>query len=316
MRRDPVDFLLIGAHKSATTTLYQQLRAHPEIYMPSVKEIGFFAVNELYERGMPFYCEQWFQDAGTRPCRGEASVGYMQAECAAARIARHLPQVKLVAVLRNPIERAYSHYRMDCRREGETRTFEQCVEAAVAGAKAGGKTSQRSIANLLRYGEYGRILAEFRRYFAVEQFHLIFLEKYERNPADTLLALQAWLGVQPTTDYLDLSRRFHQGGRARWPRLTSLAKRAKRLLFRPSPLGRVVSRIVPLRLQQAYRTFEFWLVTEALIQRESVPGPTPEIRLLLRDHFAPDVQRLAAEFGLEIPWDEFRVAQRASAVAA
>lgn len=119
-------FLIIGAAKSGTTSLYHYLRQHPDVFMPEVKEPRFFAYvddpppmtgpgdAESNEGSGAVYTlddyEALFAGAGNATAVGEASVNYLYSETAPRRIHEHLPDVDLIAVLRNPIERAYSHY--------------------------------------------------------------------------------------------------------------------------------------------------------------------------------------------------------------
>jgi hypothetical protein len=103
-------FLLIGAMKSGTTTLYWYLREHPDVFMTSPKEPNFF--NDHWHRGVGWY-ERLFAGAGAARARGEASVRYtsypQDPECP-SRIASVIPDVRLLYVVRNPIARMRSHY--------------------------------------------------------------------------------------------------------------------------------------------------------------------------------------------------------------
>lgn len=106
------DFLIIGAAKSGTTTLYEYLCRHPQVFMSTPKEPEFFARDENYARGIEWY-SSLFDNAKPDQICGEASTIYTrspQFPHAAARIAQHLPQAKLIYVMRHPVDRAYSHY--------------------------------------------------------------------------------------------------------------------------------------------------------------------------------------------------------------
>lgn len=105
-------FLIIGAAKSGTTTLYEYLCRHPQVFMSTPKEPEFFARDENYARGIEWY-SSLFDDAQPHQICGEASTIYTrspQFPHTAARIAQHLPQAKLIYVMRHPVDRAYSHY--------------------------------------------------------------------------------------------------------------------------------------------------------------------------------------------------------------
>jgi hypothetical protein len=118
------NFLIIGAPKAGTTSLYYYLRQHPQIFMSSIKEPNFFATDGL-ERQLkdPFdrvwidqsitelekYCSL-FSNVNDEKAIGEASTSYLGSRHAAHRIHYHVPDVRLVAVLRQPVERAYSHF--------------------------------------------------------------------------------------------------------------------------------------------------------------------------------------------------------------
>lgn len=106
------DFVVIGAAKAGTTSLYALLDRHPDIFMPAVKEPEFFARDELYAQGIATYAEAF---AAARPDQrvGEASTLYSLSPFfpdTPARIAAHLPEVRLIYVLRDPVARAYSYY--------------------------------------------------------------------------------------------------------------------------------------------------------------------------------------------------------------
>jgi hypothetical protein len=159
------DFLIIGALKAGTTSLYQYLHQHPHVNPAFKKEIKFY--NCLYHRGY-FWYRSFFplrfkmQSNETRFITGEASPNYLFHPKAPQRVAERLPDVKLIVLLRNPIDRAYSHYQMNVRSGWEELTFEEAIE----------KEPQRLA------GEMERILADdrypletYRRYSYISKGH-------------------------------------------------------------------------------------------------------------------------------------------------
>lgn len=121
-----VDFIVIGAQKAGTTSLFHYLRAHPRIHIPLVKEIGFFSSERKFRKGVAWYLKQ-FADVHPQQIVGDVSPQYMAHPAAPARIHGLFPDTRLIAILRNPVDRAHSGYRMAVRRGGEKRTVEQAL---------------------------------------------------------------------------------------------------------------------------------------------------------------------------------------------
>lgn len=129
------DFILIGAQKSGTTALYDYLSQHPALLPALKKETHFFDVH--HRRGLNWYrayfplqrdLDRASQTHGTRAITGEATPYYLFHPHARQRIHAVLPDVKLIALLRNPVDRAYSQYQHQVRRGREPLTFEQAIE--------------------------------------------------------------------------------------------------------------------------------------------------------------------------------------------
>jgi hypothetical protein len=123
------DFIIGGAPRSGTTWLYELLDRHPDVHMaqPVKPEPKFFLVDHLYEKGLRFYAETWFAGAGDARLVGEKSTDYLESATAAQRIARDLPQVRLIFILREPAERAYSNYLWTRMNGLETEDFETAL---------------------------------------------------------------------------------------------------------------------------------------------------------------------------------------------
>ena len=119
------DFLIVGAQKAGTTALYSYLRRHPAITGPAWKEVSFF--DRHYARGAAWY-------RGNFPLRrdgrvvGEASPSYLFHPLGPERVAALLPDVRAIALLRNPADRAYSHYQHEVALGREPLTFEEALE--------------------------------------------------------------------------------------------------------------------------------------------------------------------------------------------
>ena len=119
------DFIIIGAAKSGTTTLYQYLCRHPQIYMSTPKEPDFFSLDMNYHKGIEWY-ESLFDGAKPEQICGEASTTYSrwhQHPKAAERISQYLPKVKLIYIMRHPVDRAYSFYAYRFKRSQHNRQF-------------------------------------------------------------------------------------------------------------------------------------------------------------------------------------------------
>jgi len=129
------DFIIIGAQKCGTTSLYRYLMQHPCVVPPFRKEVHFFSIH--FGRGLTWYQSHFpsfLYKAYTRQTRGrnlvigEASPYYIFHPVAPKRISETIPQVELIAMLRNPVDRAYSHYHHEVRKGRETLPFEAAIE--------------------------------------------------------------------------------------------------------------------------------------------------------------------------------------------
>ena len=142
MPRMSPKLIIIGAQKAGTTTLFDLLSQHPKVIPPAVKEIDFFSSDERYGAGLTAYWKSFPRRpvAMGRHITLEASPSYLMSPVAAQRIARHLPKALCLAVLRDPVSRAYSAWNMYHQFKGgkhhrfhDPRTFEQAVADELEG---------------------------------------------------------------------------------------------------------------------------------------------------------------------------------------
>lgn len=212
LRLEP-DFLVVGAQRCGTTSLFRALEQHQQVVRPTVnKGINYFDMN--YSRG-----ERWYRAhfplalnalRRTHPRQSkatfEASGYYMFHPLAPERIARDLPDVKIVAMLRDPVERAYSAWKHESARGFDHMSFEEAVTQE-AQRTAGEK--ERMIADpnyqsfAYRHHSYtarGHYAAQLRRFydrFPASSIHIVYSEMFFAEPASEFALLAGFLGIEP-----------------------------------------------------------------------------------------------------------------------
>lgn len=185
------NFLVLGAEKAGTTWMYHALAEHPDIYLPPTKECHFFnkynsnlQVADYYRnRGWAWY-RQFFRNAPPDVrAIGEVTPMYLCDPEAPGRIAEDLPEVKMIYILRNPIERAYSHYWMAYRKGHVDKSFENVV-------------ADRD-PRFIERGKYEKQLERYYDLFSSSQLKGYIFEHFFKNPERGLKNLQVFLEVNP-----------------------------------------------------------------------------------------------------------------------
>lgn len=264
-------FIIIGAPKSGSTTLYHGLRQHPALFMSAEKEPRYFCYLAVREargsepRNPAFFpvrtedaYRRLFADAdGHRT--GEASVSYLEIPGTAEVIARHRPDARLIAILRNPVDRAFSHYLMNVRGGDQRRSFEDALADET----------------YLRTGLYTRHLAHYRQHFADDQLFVCLTDDLKQDPLGLLRRIYAFLGVDPAFEP-DLSFQHNVGGAPRSRLLNALMTQAR--------LNEWVKRRLP---EPAVR----WMIRLKRTNYAAVDLP-PELRERLADYYRAEVGAL------------------------
>lgn len=189
---DLPNFLIIGAMRSGTSSLAHYLRGHPDVFMSRNKELHFFT--DRFDDGIEWYRHQ-FQGSVGFTAVGEATPTYMYDPVAVERMSAVLPDAKLVAVLRNPVDRAYSHYWHQVAKGREHASFGDAVSAEAG--RLEGKTGMQRRA--WAYLDKGRYLDQLRGVCAVfprEALHVALFEDLRDRPADTFASICEFLGVE------------------------------------------------------------------------------------------------------------------------
>ncbi len=223
------NFVCIGAQKAGTTTLADILSQHSDICIPPIKETKYFLFDEDYAKGKTFY-DNYFSNYKGQKAIGEFDPDYLLYPFTAQRIKDTLgADVKIIVVLRNPADRAFSHYLMTKKKGLEQNDFENALKSE-AGRKTDIKTRK-----IYAYGErgmYGKQIEAFLEVFPVQNFlFLVFEEDFLQNRQATIEKVQQFLGVPIAA--LNVNLHSNEAGEAKNEALNELVRKpnfAKKIL--------------------------------------------------------------------------------------
>ena len=211
-----------------------------------------------------------------------------------------MPRVKLIAILREPVSRAYSHYQMTVRRNYENRSFDDAVAQQIqlkALSEARRLRDSLSIAQerdyYVAWGEYGRILRPYFENFLTAQLLVLFLEEFSANPFVQIKRIFRFLGVESEFLPLNLGERYHEsGGTGLLATIFTLA--------RQMPISKPVWRAL------APTPFKHWIRNKIGMYRGQFPVKTSPMsertRVALSQFYREDTLLLKALVGRSLPW--------------
>ncbi len=213
------DFLIIGASKCGTTSLHNYLNQHPKVEQGIWKEIHFFDQYPNYAKGLNWYRTHF--PVRTDPdafCLGEATPAYLFNPAVPERVADAMPKVKLIVLVRNPIDRAYSHYHHTRRGGNENLPFENAIEAESDRISDELKKLESNPTYYdLTYAQYsylarGRYMEQIERwlqYFPREQMIVIQSQALFSDPDAFCNRIFEFLDLEPYS--LDVGRAYNSG---------------------------------------------------------------------------------------------------------
>ena len=275
-------FFIVGAPKAGTTSLHAYLSAHPDIFMSSRKEPHYsstFKVKPDFDNFVPpirhsaEYQDLFRQSVGFQVV-GESSTSYLSDPIAAARIKAVVPNAKIIISLRNPVERAYSHYLMECREGRETRTFREALDADANSPVRGWGVSLQYV----ELGLYSRQVQTYITLFGRTNVLVILFEEFSRDTARVMRDVAHFLRVDPARYPAEAFDAIHHSFAASRGRLA-------RWILRCKPIRVWAKRWVP-------RSWRWTLRDTFLFKRISKPDLDSEVRGSLAEQFRVDIGQL------------------------
>jgi hypothetical protein len=275
------DFIVIGAMKSATTTLHEQLARQPGIFMSRPKEPNFFSDDEMHARGWAWY-GSLFRQAGAADLRGESSTHYTKLPTyprTVERMARDLPRLKLVYVMRHPIDRLVSQY---------------VHELTAGGITAGLREAVARHPELIDYSRYSMQLQPFLEAYGFESVLPVFFPRLVTHPQAELERIGRFLG---------------HGGRLEWDEGLPPQNRGSDRL-RPSPVREVLVRTPVLKTIRQRVVPRRWSQSVKGLWRARIEPPrlSSVLTAWLREIFDADLAQLGSWLGLQLDCDNFHAA--------
>jgi len=191
-----VGFLVAGAQKAGTTALFDYLAELPGLELPAVKEAHFFDDEERVDWSAPDYAPYHALFGDPARLWGEATPIYLYWPNALERIRVYNPAIKLILLFSDPIERAWSHWKMEYARGKETEPFGWCIrEGRARMADAGPYPGFHRVFSYVERGYYGRQLARVMRLFPRDQLLLIGSDDLRREPTATIRKVCEFLNI-------------------------------------------------------------------------------------------------------------------------
>jgi hypothetical protein len=286
------NFFIVGAAKAGTTSLYRYLRQHPQVYMSPVKEPNYFSrLAEL--NGPQRFVETvtdrdaylaLFEGAAGYPAVGEGSNSYLGLEETADSIREQLPDARIVILLRDPIERAYSHYLMAYRNGLQNLSFHEVVLREREDPRVGWGANWHRYTMLYYPG-----VKRYRDAFGAEQVLVLLTEDLKRDPRGVTRQAAEFLGVDPKpVERMEFTEEYNPYYASR-NRLARSVMGSNTLRFFAKDLLRV-----PRPVLRSLRDL-------TLFKRQEKPPPDAQTVEVLREVFADDITKLEALLDRPLP---------------
>ena len=278
-----VDFFIVGAPKAGTTSLYHYLNEHPQVVMSSQKEPDYFSDNAIHEQGMYYgknrvntldkYESLFAQKESV--VYGEGSVSYLFYDNVAEDIKKYNPNAKIIIMLRNPIERAFSHYLMDYRLGLVSDSFENIIT----------KKSKHKNAHLFyqQYIEVSKYATQIQRYldfFEKDSILFIDYDDFKKNVSET---------VDLTYNFLNISAEFSADINTKYNTFTMPKNKVIRFIYSFVFLRKILTFLFPIYFVRNIRGF--------LFKVDEKPELLKETRSLLRKIFNDDIRKMEEVLG-------------------
>lgn len=292
------NFLIIGAQKSGTSSLYRYLQSHPQIFMSKIKEPKFFALDgDTFNFNSPIPLpdsisaisnqqeyKALFAEAGEAKAIGEASTWYLNSPTAAKKIKQFVPDMKLIAILRHPVDRAFSSFHHNVRLGMEPiQEFGEAVSAEKA----------RVIKNwgypwyYIRNGLYTTHLQKYFELFDAEQIQIFLLKQLRQEPQVLFRKCFEFLGVDPEYQP-DISKRYNVSSKS------TKSNTLHTFLNDPNTIKDLVRPLIPIRLRR-------FIKYNLQKQNQSRPEINSELRSqLLQQVYYQDIQKLSKILHLDL----------------
>lgn len=216
LRNSLPDFIIIGTQKGGTTSLFHYLSQHPELVASSEKEVHFFDSGgtdvpyDSFAQGLDWYEKRFPFDWSTTRKKFEASPLYLFHPLAPARIHAALPKVKLIALLRNPTDRAVSHYYHQRKVGKESLTLQEAIEAESSRLKKPLEDGDYKSETFVRHsyvqrGYYAEQLARYFQYFSPDQVLVASSEEFFSSPGEVIQRVLRFVEVDASYQTPDLN---------------------------------------------------------------------------------------------------------------
>lgn len=274
-------FIIIGSPKAGSTTLHNYLSRHKNIFMCTPKEPNYFSHQDVYSRGLEWY-KKLFAEAKSDQICGEASTTYSrypQFRDVANRIAIVAPEAKIIYIMRNPIERAYSHYGHHMR-SGVIMTFEEALERDPV---------------YVNVSLYMMQIKQYLRFFKTEAFKFLLIDDLIEFPNETLHEVQNFLGLNVQNLLHDGKIHANRGG----PEFFLWFEMMRAISAHPLLL-KVKDSIPPIVRKMLFSVLKRSPVGQRRINSHQLPPMKKDTRHRLLDMFLKPNEELAAFLGRDL----------------
>jgi hypothetical protein len=202
------NFLCIGAQKAGTTLLYEILKQHPQIFLPQIKEVHFFDIDENFCRGIEWYKEH-FSGSEHSEFVGDITPAYIFFDYVPERIQTTLgTHIKLLTLLRNPVDRAYSHYWMSFKRGYEKLPFEEAMIMEHSRMRKG--YFEKSHFSYTSRGFYSEQIKRYLSFFSKKNMMILILEEFIKDVKVSIKPILDFLGCTAPFEF-SIDNKVHAG---------------------------------------------------------------------------------------------------------
>ena len=289
------NFMCLGAAKSGTTTLFDVLRQHPDVYMPAFKEPHFFDIPENYNNGIEWYEKNYFKNANTKVV-ADFTPSYFFDKEAPKRIFESLGgKVKFVVILRNPVDRAYSHYLHSKRDDHEDLEFKEALtneSSRLNKYEENGDYLSYLRQSYVSQGLYSEMLERYLEYFSLDNFIFIqFEEEFIKHREETIIKILNFLEIDNFDLRIDIKSN---------PASKEKSKTLKRIMKKRGWWRNILKFLVPsIQLRQIIRN----KIQRANIIEIKVDKLSDELkREIYRNYFSEQIDSFSKTSNKKISW--------------